>query len=148
MPARPPVRRCCASSAPEYEIDDDRGIVRWRIERGLLVAPRGRGGDGYLEIDVERRLPSDAGARCACTSRSRSRTSTRAIASGSRRWVYANTQSRIHVIVTHGFLRSLARLDLARVARRALRGDHRGATRAATPSHAELARAGRVLVAT
>ena len=29
------------------------------------------------------------------------------------RWVYANTQSRIHVIVTHAFLRSLARLDLA-----------------------------------
>jgi hypothetical protein len=29
------------------------------------------------------------------------------------RWFYANTQSRIHVIVTHGFLRSLARLDLA-----------------------------------
>jgi hypothetical protein len=28
------------------------------------------------------------------------------------RWLYANTQSRIHVLVTHGFLRSLARLDL------------------------------------
>jgi hypothetical protein len=35
------------------------------------------------------------------------------IASGIGRWVYANTQSRIHVIVTHAFLRSLARLDLA-----------------------------------
>ena len=29
------------------------------------------------------------------------------------RWFYANTQSRIHVIVTHAFLRSLARLNLA-----------------------------------
>ncbi len=28
------------------------------------------------------------------------------------RWFYANTQSRIHVLVTHGFLRSLARLEL------------------------------------
>jgi len=28
------------------------------------------------------------------------------------RWVYVNTQSRIHVLVTHGFLRSLARLKL------------------------------------
>jgi hypothetical protein len=27
--------------------------------------------------------------------------------------LYAATQSAIHVIVTHGFLRSLARLDLA-----------------------------------
>ena len=36
-----------------------------------------------------------------------------ALASGVARWFYAATQSRIHVIVTHGFLRSLARLDLA-----------------------------------
>ena len=28
------------------------------------------------------------------------------------RWVYTVTQARIHVMVTHGFLRSLARLDL------------------------------------
>ena len=44
--------------APEYEIARDRGIVRWRIENGLLVSPRGRGGDGYLEIDV-RRCPAE-----------------------------------------------------------------------------------------
>ena len=36
-----------------------------------------------------------------------------AIASGLGRWIYNATQSRIHVIVTYGFLRSLARLDLA-----------------------------------
>ena len=36
-----------------------------------------------------------------------------ALASGIARWFYSATQSRIHVIVTHGFLRSLARLDLA-----------------------------------
>jgi hypothetical protein len=34
-----------------------------------------------------------------------------AIASRLSRFVYTNTQSRIHVVVTHGFLRSLARLD-------------------------------------
>jgi hypothetical protein len=28
------------------------------------------------------------------------------------RWFYVNTQSRIHVLVTHGFLRSLAKLEL------------------------------------
>ena len=36
-----------------------------------------------------------------------------AIASGLGRRIYDVTQSRIHVIVTHGFLRSLQRLDLA-----------------------------------
>ena len=36
-----------------------------------------------------------------------------ALASATARWLYSATQSRIHVIVTHGFLRSLARLDLA-----------------------------------
>ena len=35
------------------------------------------------------------------------------IASRLSRRVYDVTQSRIHVIVTYGFLRSLARLDLA-----------------------------------
>ena len=35
-----------------------------------------------------------------------------AIAFRIARWVYANTQSRIHVLVTHGFLRSLAQLEL------------------------------------
>jgi RNA polymerase sigma factor (sigma-70 family) len=35
-----------------------------------------------------------------------------AIASRLGRWLYAQTQSRIHVVVTQGFLRSLARLDL------------------------------------
>jgi hypothetical protein len=35
-----------------------------------------------------------------------------AIALRIARWLYANTQSRIHVLVTHGFLRSLATLRL------------------------------------
>ena len=35
------------------------------------------------------------------------------IASGLGRRFYELTQSRIHVLITHGFLRSLARLDLA-----------------------------------
>ena len=49
-------RSCCSpSSAPEYEMDDERGVVRWRIERGVLVAPPGIDADGYLEIDIRRR---------------------------------------------------------------------------------------------
>src|SRR3954447_20791648 len=40
--------------APEYEMDSARGIVRWRIEKGVLVSKAGRG-RGYLEIDAQRR---------------------------------------------------------------------------------------------
>ena len=47
-----------AFKAPEYEMDARRGIVRWGIERGVLVAPPGIGADGYLEIDM-RRTPTD-----------------------------------------------------------------------------------------
>jgi hypothetical protein len=98
--------------APEYEMDDRRGLVRWRIDRGLLVSRRGRGGNGYLQIDVRR---SAANAEGYVTARVEVEVASfyPAIASGISRWVYANTQSRVHVVVTHGFLRSLARLDLA-----------------------------------
>jgi hypothetical protein len=98
--------------APEYEMDDRRGVVRWRIERGLLVARTGCGGDGYLEIDVERR-PADADDRVHVAIEVEVANFYPAIAARLPRWVYANTQSRIHVVVTHGFLRSLAHLDLA-----------------------------------
>jgi hypothetical protein len=44
---------CCASARPEYEVSRNRGIVRWRIESGLLVHHRaGARRPGYLEIDV------------------------------------------------------------------------------------------------
>ena len=57
-----------AFRAPEYEMDRCRGIVRWRIDRGLLVSNRGRGGDGYLE-DRLRAPRRGGGARSASTSR-------------------------------------------------------------------------------
>jgi hypothetical protein len=98
--------------APEYEMDETRGIVRWRIERGLLVARRGRGGNGYLQIDIER-CPSDDPQRACLHVEVEVANFYPAIAAGLSRWVYNETQSRIHVIVTHAFLRSLARLDLA-----------------------------------
>jgi hypothetical protein len=98
--------------APEYELDGDHGVVRWRIARGLLVARRGRGGKGYLEIDV-RRLPVDEPGEGRVHVEVEVANFYPAIAHSISRWAYANTQSRIHVIVTHAFLRSLARLDLA-----------------------------------
>jgi hypothetical protein len=96
--------------APEYEMDARRGIVRWRIERGVLVAPRGRG-RGYLEIDVQRRDSPTAG-RAIVHVEVEVANFYPAIAFAAGRWLYQETQSRIHVLVTHGFLRSLARLDL------------------------------------
>jgi hypothetical protein len=104
-----------AFEAPEYELAPSRGLVRWRIARGLLVARRSREchrEGGYLQIEVRRPrgeespfvhlhvevevanfYPSIAGVSLG---------------------LYNATQSRIHVIITRGFLRSLARLDLAR----------------------------------
>jgi len=97
--------------APEYDLSRDRGVVRWRIEDGLLVSPRGRGGNGYLEIDV-RRLPSEQDGRGTVHVEVEVASFYPAIATWLTKFVYSHTQSRIHVLVTHGFLRSLARLDL------------------------------------
>jgi hypothetical protein len=95
--------------APEYSMDDTRGMVRWRIRDGILVASEGHEGDGHLEIRVER-CPEPGRARLHVEVEIASFYP--AIAFRIARWVYANTQSRIHVLVTHGFLRSLANLEL------------------------------------
>lgn len=98
--------------APEYEMDADRGIVRWRIDRGVLVSRAAHGGDGWLQIDVRRCAPPDAGTARVHVEVEVSNFYP-ALASAIARWFYSATQSRIHVVVTHGFLRSLSRLDLA-----------------------------------
>jgi hypothetical protein len=97
--------------APEYEMDDRRGVVRWRIRDGILVASEGHEGGGYLEIDIRRR-PAAAPGRATLHVEVELASFYPAIAFRIARWVYANTQSRIHVLVTHGFLRSLANLEL------------------------------------
>ena len=103
--------------APEYTIEDDHGAVRWPIRDGLLVGP-GRPGQGWLpgarrapraptepvgtaspedlliEVEVANFYPS--------------------ISVGFSEPVYEMTQSAVHVLVTHAFLRSLSKLDLAR----------------------------------
>jgi hypothetical protein len=104
--------RLLTFQAPEYEMDELRGLVRWRIERGLLVARRGRG-RGYLQIEI-RREGSAEGHRERLHVEIEVANFYPAIASGLSRRLYEVTQSRIHVVVTYGFLRSLSRLDLAK----------------------------------
>ncbi|MCL2770263.1 MAG: hypothetical protein FWD42_09185 [Solirubrobacterales bacterium] len=97
--------------APEYELDGGRGLVRWRIERGLLVARSGRG-NGYLQIELHRRPTERPGAACVHIEVEVANFYP-AIATRLSRRLYDATQSRVHVILTRAFVRSLARLDLA-----------------------------------
>lgn len=98
--------------APEYEMDAERGVVRWRIKRGLLVASSGHGGLGHLQIDVHR-LPAQADGWARLHIEVEVANFHPAIATRLGKRVYNATQAKIHVFVTNGFLRSLARLDLA-----------------------------------
>jgi hypothetical protein len=94
--------------APEYDIREGRGIVRWRIRDGVLVAKRDQ---GYLEIDVRKTDAPRPGFAQAHVEVEVANFYP-AIATWIARWFYKATQSRIHVLVTHGFLRSLARREL------------------------------------
>jgi len=94
--------------APEYEISEGRGIVRWRIRDGVLVA---RHDQGYLEIDVRRTEAARPGFAQAHIEVEVANFYP-AIATWIACWFYKVTQSRIHVLVTHGFLRSLVRRRL------------------------------------
>ncbi|HVW48051.1 MAG TPA: hypothetical protein VHA76_13405 [Solirubrobacterales bacterium] len=98
-----PRLRLLTFKAPEYEVDAHRGVVRWRIEKGVLVSRRGRGGDGYLEIDIRRDDEPERG-------KVRLRVAVEvanyypALGGLSRR-LYSATQSRIHVVSCNYFLR-------------------------------------------
>ena len=112
-----------AFRAPEYELAPTRGTVTWQIDRGLLVAAPGRR-RGFLRLTVER--PDGVAAavtgdgtelvRVQVTSEVRSFFP---LLAGWGRFtrlgaaVYRATQLRVHELITTGFLRSLARLELA-----------------------------------
>jgi hypothetical protein len=98
--------------APEYTIEDDHGAVRWPIRDGLLVARGGRG-SGFLALDV-RREPARADGREDLLIEVEVANFYPSIAVGFSEPVYEMTQSAVHVLVTHAFLRSLSTLDLAR----------------------------------
>ena len=103
---------------PDYTIGPGLGQVTWRIERGLLVAPNGRG-QGMLRITVRSDMPDDGSHRACVHVRTEVSNFYPFLRGGG--WfarigvrIYSATQVRIHTWVTHGFLRSLARLDLPR----------------------------------
>jgi hypothetical protein len=100
-------------TAPEYVVERDHGKVIWRIESGLLVARAGRG-CGYLALDVQRLGEPNDSDKGKVRIDVEVENFYPAIASGFSMPVYEATQSAIHVLVTHAFLRSLARLKLAR----------------------------------
>ena len=97
---------------PVYELTEDRGVVRWQIRGGALVSHRQDRRGGFLQIDVRRVGGAQDGyqtihVEVAVLS------FYPAIANAISPRLYAATQSAIHVLITHAFLRSLARLDLA-----------------------------------
>ena len=96
---------------PEYQIDSDGGTVTWPIDRGVLVTKRGRG-RGFLRLAVRRQPVADGADDVTLLVSSEVVNFYPAIATSFSRWSYEQTQLRIHVIVTHAFLRSLANLEL------------------------------------
>jgi hypothetical protein len=100
---------------PQYTTEADHGAVRWQIRDGLLVARTGRG-CGFLSLDVRRepgQVGSDSGREDLFIEVEVANFYP-SIATGFSMPVYEMTQSAVHVLVTHAFLRSLAKLDLAR----------------------------------
>jgi hypothetical protein len=150
-----PALKLVTFAKPEYEMDAERGLVRWRIERGLLVARSARqpvstparqsmasgpgvmdtpGEQGHLQIAIRRlaggpsasgispvgkALPSprdgDGATGLGCLHiEVEVANFYPAIAFALSRRAYDLTQSRIHVLVTHAFLRSLVRRNSQR----------------------------------
>ena len=96
---------------PEYDFNADGGTVTWPINRGVLVARRGRD-RGFLRLSVHRKPAEDGAGEVTIVVSSEVVNFYPAIATRVGRWIYEHTQLRIHVIVTHAFLRSLANLEL------------------------------------
>lgn len=96
---------------PQYDFNSDGGTVTWPIDRGVLVARRGRG-RGFLRLSVHRKPAEDGAREVTIVVSSEVVNFYPAIATRVGRSIYEHTQLRIHVIVTHAFLRSLANLEL------------------------------------
>lgn len=101
---------------PEYATGRGFGQITWPIERGLLVAPGGRG-RGFLRITVRALEDGADAAHARLRVRAEVASFYPALRGGGRFarlgvLIYNATQLRIHVWITRGFLRSLERFDL------------------------------------
>ncbi len=99
--------------APEYVLEPDHGKVVWQIRDGLLVSHRGRG-SGFLALDVRLLGPlAEDPGKAKLRIEVEVANFYPSIAANFSMPVYMVTQSFVHVLVTHAFLRSLATLELA-----------------------------------
>ncbi|HEX4033978.1 MAG TPA: hypothetical protein VHX66_06005 [Solirubrobacteraceae bacterium] len=98
--------------SPQYELDHERGVVRWRIRGGALVSHRQERRGGFLQIDVRRMEPPRDGYQAIHVEVAVLSFYPAIATLGPG--LYERTQAAIHVLVTHGFLRSLASLHLAK----------------------------------
>ncbi len=94
--------------APQYETEGNFGQVTWPIERGLLVSGHDR---GHLRISVRRLDDRRVLVRSEVENfypllRGRGRLARLGA------HFYGLTQLRLHLLITHGYLRSLAKLEL------------------------------------
>jgi hypothetical protein len=121
---------------PKYEMAADGGTVTWGIERGLLVAGAGRD-QGYLRLSVRREDVPGRPDQVVAVVASEVVSFFPAIAARVGRWLYDQTQLRLHVIVTNAFLRSLANLELAPSRVGALSPGARPRSPAASPGRGE-----------
>jgi hypothetical protein len=97
---------------PEYELEDGRGSVTWRIKRGILVAGDWRD-RGFLRLSIARASSDDLDGDARVTVQMEVQNFypwLRGRGSFARLgvWIYANTQQRIHRFVTRRFLLRLA----------------------------------------
>lgn len=98
---------------PVFSTGGDEASVQWPIDRGLLVARDGRD-QGFLRIAVKRQGSSDRDAPSLRVTSTVSnfypwiRGTGRFARFGT--WLYSQTQLRVHIAVTRGFLASLVSL--------------------------------------
>jgi hypothetical protein len=126
---------------PQYRTHAEGGAVTWPVDKGLLVAPAGRG-RGYLRLSVHREQADPGADEVSATVTSEVVNFYPLLAgwgwfSKIGRVIYNQTQLRIHVLVTHAFLRSLANLELEPSPVGSLSPAARPLSRAASPGRDE-----------
>jgi hypothetical protein len=98
---------------PDYEASESEASVTWRIERGILVSPKGRN-RGFLRLSLEPLEPSGTRRHRRVRAQMEVRNFYPWLLGRGRFarvgvWIYSQTQQRIHRAVTRRFLKKLSR---------------------------------------